>query len=370
MPAPRTAAPGRRRLRRRASTRPGSRRPNVSRVVGLQEQVVAPPVGAEHAGDARVDRKQGQRDPVGRQDAQRAPARVAQRRGGGRARRPRRDPRPVEQEARDGEERIGPSAPSYGRRRRRAPGARSAPETRTRRGTRAPRARRCRGARRRAGSAGCRAAARPRARAPVRRPDQRRAGPGRGRAGRRRRTRPSRGSSGHALPRARRSASSAPAGRGAERAGDASTVGAAGIRFGEIAASAPAVLFSKEFVTVSIPAEAISIGTRLGCGVYISARPTSWSRSTLRVVVLAGAGQQLERGPAAQRRRRRPARRCRCRAAPSRRRTRRRSSRPGQREHAELEHVARGVRLGAGVEQQPARRSARPARGASAAARR
>ena len=32
-------------------------------------------------------------------------------------------------------------------------------------------------------------------------------------------------------------------------------------------------------VTVSIPAEAISIGTRLGWGVYMSARPTSWERS-------------------------------------------------------------------------------------------
>ena len=43
----------------------------------------------------------------------------------------------------------------------------------------------------------------------------------------------------------------------------------------EIALIAAAVLFSKLFVTVSIPAEAISIGTRLGCGVYISASPTS-----------------------------------------------------------------------------------------------
>ena len=43
----------------------------------------------------------------------------------------------------------------------------------------------------------------------------------------------------------------------------------------EIAAIAAGVLFSKLLVTVSIPAEAISMGTRLGCGVYISARPTS-----------------------------------------------------------------------------------------------
>ena len=50
--------------------------------------------------------------------------------------------------------------------------------------------------------------------------------------------------------------------------------------FGEIALIASAVLFSKLLVTVSIPAEAISIGTRLGWGVCISASPTSWSRSS------------------------------------------------------------------------------------------
>jgi hypothetical protein len=43
----------------------------------------------------------------------------------------------------------------------------------------------------------------------------------------------------------------------------------------EIAAKAGAVLFSNVLVTVKSPADAISIGTRLGCGVYISARPTS-----------------------------------------------------------------------------------------------
>ena len=59
-----------------------------------------------------------------------------------------------------------------------------------------------------------------------------------------------------------------------------SIVGSAVIRLDEIAASASGVLFSKMLVTVSIPAEAISIGTRLGCGVYISARPTSCARST------------------------------------------------------------------------------------------
>ena len=58
-----------------------------------------------------------------------------------------------------------------------------------------------------------------------------------------------------------------------------STVGGAAIRFEETAASASEVLFSKVLVTVNIPAEAISIGTRLGCGVYISASPTSCSRS-------------------------------------------------------------------------------------------
>ena len=39
------------------------------------------------------------------------------------------------------------------------------------------------------------------------------------------------------------------------------------------------VLFSNVVVTVSIPADAISSGTRLGCGGYISDSPTSWSRS-------------------------------------------------------------------------------------------
>ena len=47
----------------------------------------------------------------------------------------------------------------------------------------------------------------------------------------------------------------------------------------EIAAIASGVLFSKLLVTVSIPADAISIGTRLGCGVYIRARPMSCSLS-------------------------------------------------------------------------------------------
>jgi hypothetical protein len=48
----------------------------------------------------------------------------------------------------------------------------------------------------------------------------------------------------------------------------------------EIALIASGVLFSNELVTVSIPADAISIGTRLGCGVYISASPTSCARRT------------------------------------------------------------------------------------------
>ena len=56
--------------------------------------------------------------------------------------------------------------------------------------------------------------------------------------------------------------------------------GSATSRLREIPANASAVLFSNELVTVSIPADAISIGTRLGCGVYMSASPTSWSRST------------------------------------------------------------------------------------------
>ena len=54
--------------------------------------------------------------------------------------------------------------------------------------------------------------------------------------------------------------------------------GSAAIRLLEIAASASAVLFSNVLVTVTRPADAISIGTRLGCGVNISARPTSCSR--------------------------------------------------------------------------------------------
>ncbi len=43
-----------------------------------------------------------------------------------------------------------------------------------------------------------------------------------------------------------------------------SRLGSTVIKFAEIAAIASGVLFSKELVTVSIPAEAISMGTRLG----------------------------------------------------------------------------------------------------------
>src|ERR1700722_4810805 len=48
----------------------------------------------------------------------------------------------------------------------------------------------------------------------------------------------------------------------------------------EMAAIAAGVLFSKLLVTVSIPADAISMGQRLGWGGYISASPTShWVRN-------------------------------------------------------------------------------------------
>src|SRR5262249_21684161 len=66
-----------------------------------------------------------------------------------------------------------------------------------------------------------------------------------------------------ALPRARRSTSPTPAAASSRAAATPSTVGRAAIRFGEIAVRASGVLFSKLFVTVSIPADAISIGTRL-----------------------------------------------------------------------------------------------------------
>ena len=51
-------------------------------------------------------------------------------------------------------------------------------------------------------------------------------------------------------------------------------------RLSEIADIASAVLVSKLFVTVTIPADAISIGTRLGWGVHIRERPTSCSGSS------------------------------------------------------------------------------------------
>ena len=54
------------------------------------------------------------------------------------------------------------------------------------------------------------------------------------------------------------------------------TVGRTPIRLVEMACSRSAVLFASVFVTVHMPAAAISIGTRLGCGVSIKARPTSW----------------------------------------------------------------------------------------------
>ena len=55
----------------------------------------------------------------------------------------------------------------------------------------------------------------------------------------------------------------------------ASTVGSTPIRLVEMALRWRAVLLAKVFVTVHMPAEAISSGTRLGCGVSISERPTS-----------------------------------------------------------------------------------------------
>ena len=131
------------------------------------------------------------------------------------------------------------------------------------------------------------------------------------------------------------------------------------MRFGEIAASASGVLFSNAFVTVSIPADAISIGTRLGCGVCISASPTSCSPQQprrSRPARCAGSSSSSAPPPSASRR-------------PSAVVPMPRSSQPSanaparprapQREHAELEQVARRVRLRPRVEQQPARRAAR-----------
>ena len=56
-----------------------------------------------------------------------------------------------------------------------------------------------------------------------------------------------------------------------------STLGSPATRFGEIAASAFAVLLSNVFVTASIPAAAIAIGVGPGWGACSSARPTSYS---------------------------------------------------------------------------------------------
>ncbi len=178
----------------------------------------------------------------------------------------------------------------------------------------------------------------------------------RGPAARRRTTRPSRGSSATWLPAARGPRPSTRRRGRAQRVGDASTPGSAASRFGEIAASASAVLFSNVFVTVSIPADAISIGTRLGCGVYMSASPTSCARSTPAYSPCAERGSSSRNAPPP-RSTRRAAARCRCRAAPSRRQ-RAALDRAAEREHAELEHVARRVRLGPRIEQQPARASA------------
>ena len=107
-----------------------------------------------------------------------------------------------------------------------------------------------------------------------------RAGRSRAPSARRRTTRPSRGSRprGSRARAARRRSRRGGRGHRARRRRRRSP-GSAQIRLREIAASAAAVLFSNVLVTVSRPADAISIGTRLGCGVYISARPTSCSRS-------------------------------------------------------------------------------------------
>jgi hypothetical protein len=72
--------------------------------VDLEEEVVAPPVAAEHADDSGEDRQHGQRHPIGGDDAQDAPARVAHRAGRRDAVRARRHERAVEQEAGDDEE--------------------------------------------------------------------------------------------------------------------------------------------------------------------------------------------------------------------------------------------------------------------------
>ena len=130
-----------------------------------------------------------------------------------------------------------------------------------------------------------------------------------------------------------------------------SIVGSAVSRFEEIALSASWVLFSKLFVTVSMPAEAISIGTRLGCGVYIKASPTSCSRSSSAYERLVGSREDLHRctlpdgDPSA------ALHRADAVQLPAGERTFAQGAR--QREHRELEHVARGMRLGACVEEQP-----------------
>ena len=119
------------------------------------------------------------------------------------------------------------------------------------------------------------------------------------------------------------------------------------------ASRAAAVLVSKVLVTVSIPADAISIGTRLGCGVNISERPTSCSASMLPYATCArrsSTSRCIPRGSA-------------IRLRPSTEPTPKNShsgaedpalDRLGQRDQPELEEVALRVRLGARVEEQPA----------------
>ncbi len=65
-------------------------------------------------------------------------------------------------------------------------------------------------------------------------------------------------------------------------------------RFDEIASIASAVLFSKVLVTVSMPADAISIGTRLGMGRVHERQADVVLAQQLSVGPLIGTRQQFE----------------------------------------------------------------------------
>ena len=77
-------------------------------VVDLHEPVIDPPVVGEDAAQAGIDGQHGQRQPVGREDPQQAPAGVVAQAARGRPQQASGHERAVEQEARDHEEQRHP----------------------------------------------------------------------------------------------------------------------------------------------------------------------------------------------------------------------------------------------------------------------